>query len=380
VVFPVAFSGSVHTVHRITVAKGSSVKIKFIVMLASAVMGLAPCAAFSQIKINGAGATFPDPLYQRMNAEYRKIATDVEVDYNGIGSGGGIKSITDKTVDFAASDAPLGKGEIAKTGGAANLIEFPSCAGAVVPAFNLPGVSDLKFSGAVLSQIYMGKIIKWNDPEIAKLNPGVVLPDLVITPVYRTDGSGTNFVWTHYLCDVSPAFKEAIGSGKQVKWPLGQGGKGTAGVAAVVQQTSGAIGYIEQNYADKNKISFGSVQNKAGKFIKASPASVSAAGASAATLLTGNQLQADIWNQEGDSTYPIASFTYLIVYKDLNNLKSRQQAQALVDYLWWATHDGQTFATDLDYAPLAPAVAEKVSQLLQTMTYGGQAVTPVHPK
>jgi phosphate transport system substrate-binding protein len=333
-------------------------------------------AAAAQTRLNGAGATFPDPLYQRWNAEYQKIAGDVKVDYNGIGSGGGIKSITEKTIDFAGSDAPMSKGEVKKAGGEENLIEVPSCAGAVVPAYNLPGVSDLKFSGDVLAQIYLGKITKWNDPAITALNAGVTLPDQAITPAYRTDGSGTNFVWTNYLAGQSADFKDSVGMGKQVKWPVGQGGKGNAGVAAIIQQTAGAIGYIEQNYADKNNIAYGSVQNKAGKFVKASPQSVSAAGAGAADGLKGNLLAANIWNQAGDDAYPIASFTYLIAYKDLNNLKSKEQAQALVNYLWWVTHDGQKFATDLDYAPLAPEVVAKVSDVLGTLAYQGESLKP----
>ena len=330
--------------------------------------------AGADVRLNGAGATFPDPLYQRWAAEYQRVAPDVRVDYNGIGSGGGIKSITERTIDFAGSDAPMSKGEVAKAGGPDALVEVPSCAGAVVPAYNLPGTADLKFTGALLADIYLGKVTTWNDPAIAAVNPGVALPATAITPVYRTDGSGTNFVWTHYLAGQSGPFRETVGMGKQVKFPGGQGGKGNAGVAAVVQQTPGAIGYIEQNYADKNGIAYGSVKNKAGKFVKASPASVSAAGAGVVDKLTGTLLAADIWDQAGDDAYPIASFTYLIVYKNLANLKSPQQAAALAKYLGWATHDGQRFAADLDYAPLAPAVQAKVEAALQKLTYGGQPV------
>jgi phosphate transport system substrate-binding protein len=330
--------------------------------------------AGADVRLNGAGATFPDPLYQRWDAEYQKVAPDVRVDYNGIGSGGGIKSITEKTIDYAGSDAPMAKGEIKKAGGADALVEVPSCAGAVVPAYNLPGVGELKFTGELLANIYLGKVTAWNDPAIAAVNPGVTLPATAITPVYRTDGSGTNFVWTNYLAGQSDEFKNSVGTGKQVKFPGGQGGKGTAGVAAVVQQTPGAIGYVEQNYADKNNIPYGSVRNKAGKFVKASPASVSAAGAGA--NLNGNLLAANIWDQPGDDAYPISSFTYLIAYKDLNNLKSKEQATALAKYLWWATHDGQQFATDLDYAPLAPSVQQKVEAALQQLTFGGEPVLP----
>ncbi len=328
-------------------------------------------------RLNGAGATFPAPLYARWVAEYQKANPDIAIDYQAIGSGGGIKGITEKTIDFAGSDAPMNKNEVTKAGGQDNLVEVPSCAGAVVPAYNLPGVTDLKFSGDVLAKIYMGKITKWNDPEIARLNDGVNLPDTAITPAYRTDGSGTTFIWTNYLTTQSEDFKGSIGAGKQVKWPVGQGGKGNDGVTAVVQSTPGAIGYIEENFADKNNIAYGSVLNKAGKFVKASPAAVSNAGNSAVDQFKGNLLAANIWNQGGDETYPIASFTYIIVYKDLNNVKSKEQAQALANFLWWATHDGQKFATELDYAPLADAVKSKVEDALKTLSYGGAAVTPM---
>jgi phosphate transport system substrate-binding protein len=305
------------------------------------------------------------------------VNTGAAIDYQGIGSGGGIKGITDKTIDFAGSDAPLSAKEIEKAGGAENLIEIPSCAGAVVPAYNLPGVADLNFSGDVLAQIFLGKITQWNDPAIAKLNPDAKLPEAAITAVYRTDGSGTNFVFTNYLATQSEDFKGTIGMGKQVKWPVGQGGKGNPGVTAIVQQTPGAIGYVEQNFADKNGITYGSVQNKAGKFVKASSESVSAAGISAVTNFKGTLLAANIWNQPGDGAYPIASFTYLIVYKDLNNLKSKEQAQALTSFLWWATHDGQKYAQELDYAPLATSVQQPVEQALGTLSFAGAGIKPM---
>jgi phosphate transport system substrate-binding protein len=333
--------------------------------------------ASAETKLQGAGATFPAPLYKRWVAEYQKVNPEVAIDYQSIGSGGGIKGFTEKTVDFGASDAPMSKSEIEKAGGAANLVEIPSCAGAVVPAYNLPGVAELKFSGDVLAKIYLGKITQWNDPAIAALNAGVSLPATAITVAYRTDGSGTTFVWTNYLSTQSEDFKGTVGAGKAVKFPVGQGGKGNEGVTAIVQQTPGAIGYIEENYADQNKIAYGSVQNKDGKFVKASPEAVSAAGAGAVEQLKGNQLTANIWNQSGADAYPIASFTYLLVYKDLNNVKSKEQAQALANFLWWATHDGQKLAPELDYAPLAPAVQQKVEAALSSLSYGGAEVKPV---
>lgn len=333
--------------------------------------------ASAQTKLQGAGATFPAPLYKRWVAEYQKINPSVAIDYASIGSGGGIKGFTEKTVDFGATDAPMSKAELEKAGGAANIVEIPSCAGAVVPAYNLPGVSELKFSGDLLAKIYLGKINKWNDPAITAMNPGVDLPATAITPVSRTDGSGTTFVWTNYLATQSEDFKGTIGAGKAVKFPTGQGGKGNEGVTAVVQQTPGAIGYIESNYANQNKISYGLVQNKDGKFVKATPAAVSAAGAGAVEQLKGNLLTANIWNQSGADAYPISSFTYVLVYKDLGNVKSKEQAQALVNFLWWATHDGQKLAGELDYAPLAESVQKKIEEALAMLSHGGAELKPV---
>src|SRR3954453_2245015 len=243
--------------------------------------------ASAAVRLNGSGATFPEPLYKRWIGEVEK-ARGIQVDYTGIGSGGGIKDITSKTVAFAGSDAPMNAKEVEKFGGASALVEIPSVAGGVVPAYNLPGVASLNFTGEVLAEIYMGKISMWNDAKLAQLNPGVKLPGTPITPAWRTDGSGTTFVWTSYLATQSPEFKDTVGASKQVEWPTGQGGKGNPGVAAVVQQTPGAIGYIELNYAEQNKIAYGVVKNKDGKFVKASAASISAAGAGAAEKMSGS--------------------------------------------------------------------------------------------
>lgn len=330
----------------------------------------------AKTRLQGAGATFPAPYYKRLVTEYEKVNPSVQIDYQSIGSGGGIKGITDQTVHFAGSDAPMKKSEMEKAGGADGLVEFPSCAGAVVPTYNLPGVDKpLKFTGALLADIFMGKVHKWNDPAIVKINPGVNLPDTTITPAWRTDGSGTTYVWTNYLITQSQSFLNTVGAGKQVKWPVGQGGKGNEGVTQVVQQTVGGIGYVEEGYADANKLPHGAILNKDGNYVKASPQTVSNAGAGAASQLDGTILATNIWNQPGAESYPAAAFTYIIVYKDLKNLPSREHAQALVDFLWWATHDGQKYAEDLDYAPLAPAVREKVEAALETITYKGQKLT-----
>ena len=339
-----------------------------------AVVGLGlTSTAFAQTRLSGAGATFPYPFYERLVNAYGQEKSNVAVDYQPIGSGGGIKAITDKTVDFAGSDAPMNDKEIKGAGGEENLIMFPSTAGGVVPIYNLPGVQgDLKMTGELLADIYLGTVSMWNDPKVKALNPGVNLPATPITPAWRTDGSGTTFVFTNYLATQSSEFKSLIGTGKQVTWPFGQGGKGNDGVAAVVSQTPGTLGYVEQAYAQKNNISFAAMKNKSGKFVKATPESVSAAGAGAVGDMKGNLLTADIWDQKGDEAYPISTFTYLIVYKDLSNLKSKEQAQSLVDFLWWATHDGQKFAKELDYAPLAKPVQEKVEKAMKELTYKGE--------
>jgi phosphate transport system substrate-binding protein len=341
-------------------------------LLASA----APAVA-ADILLTGAGATFPMPLYQNVIAQFMQTHPGVQINYSGGGSGQGIKGIIDKTLDFAGSDAPMNKQEIASAGGADMIVQIPSCAGGVVPAYNVPGVTaDIKFTGDILADIYLGKISSWNDPRLTAINPGLALPNLAIAPAWRSDGSGTNFVWTSYLSTQSDDFKSTIGIGKTVSWPLGLGGNQNPGVAAIIKQTPGAIGYIEQNFADKNNIPYGLVRNKAGKFVKASVQTVANAGAGAAGNLTGHMLKANIWNQQADDVYPISSFTYLITYKDLRNLKSRDEAQMLVDFLWYATHDGQRAAPGLFYAPLAPEVARKVEDALATFTYQGEPIKP----
>jgi phosphate transport system substrate-binding protein len=343
---------------------------------AAAVLALGFSVASAEVHLSGAGATFPAPFYARWVGEYNKLHQDVKIDYQSIGSGGGVKAITEKTVDFAGSDAPLSKKEIDALGGEAKVVEIPSCSGGVVPAYHIDGVSaELKFSGPVLAEIYLGTISNWNDPKIVALNPGANLPALPITPVWRTDGSGTTYVFTNYLATQSEDYKSKIGMGKQVKWPNGQGGKGNEGVAQVVQQTNGGIGYLEQNFADKNHIAYGPVQNVAGKFVKASPETVSLAGEGAVTGMNGHVLRANIWNQSGENAYPISSFTYLIVYQDLDNVKSKEQAQTLVDFMWWATHDGEKLAAELDYAPLSEGVQKKVEDALKVITYKGAELT-----
>lgn len=348
--------------------------IPFIKRTAALVLALGSTVAMAETRINGAGATFPEPLYQKLVVSYQESHPEIKIDYKGIGSGGGIKGITDKTIHFAGSDAPLSAKEIAALGGADAIVQFPTCAGGVVPIFNLDGVTELNFTGEVLADIYMGKITKWNDAKIAEINEGVTLPDLAITPAWRTDGSGTTFVFTNYLATQSKEFDETIGASKLVSWKFGQGGKGNPGVAQIVKTTKGGIGYVEQAYAVQSHLTFGAVKNKDGKYVKCTPEAVSAAGEGALSQLNGTVLKANLWNQSGESTYPIASFTYIIVYKDLNNLDSKEQAQALVDFLKWATHDGQSHAPALDFAPLAPGVQEKAAEAIKAITYKGEAL------
>lgn len=332
---------------------------------------LTPLAALADVRLQGSGATFPNPIYQRWVTEYGKAHPDVKIDYQSIGSGGGIKAITEKTVDFAGSDAPMSKSELQKTG--SPMVHIPTVAGAVVLAYNLPGLSgELQLSGQVVAEIFMGKITKWNDPKIAALNPGVTLPATAIVPVYRTDGSGTTFVFTNYLGTQSEDFKGSVGTGKQVSWPTGQGGKGSEGVAAGVQQTAGAIGYIEMNYAEANHIKFALLQNKAGKFVKASPASVAAAGAAAVSQMK-DSLAVNIWNQDGADAYPIAAFTYIIVYKDLSNIQDAAKRAALTDFLKWSLTDGSKIAAEMTYAPLAEAVQAKALQAIDGLNAVAEA-------
>jgi phosphate transport system substrate-binding protein len=349
--------------------------LKKTVLTAAAGLALFASSAMAEVRLQGSGATFPAPLYGKWAAMYQEKHPDVKIDYQAIGSGGGIKAITDKTVYFAGSDAPLNPKEIEALGGKDKVVQVPATAGGVVAAYNLPGVTQpIKLTGELLADIYLGKVAKWNDSKIAELNAGVALPDLAITPVYRTDGSGTTFVFTSYLATQSADFKAAVGAGKQVKWPVGQGGKGSQGVSAVVSQTPGAVGYVESNYASQNKIAAALLRNKAGKFVAASPESVAAAGAAAAAKLEGHHQSVDIWNQDGEGAYPISAFTYLIFYTDLNNLKSKEEAQALVGFVTWAMTDGQKISSGLDYAPLTEEVQAKVLAGLKGVTYKGEAL------
>jgi phosphate transport system substrate-binding protein len=317
-----------------------------------AVMALATGTAQAQtVQINGAGATFPYPIYSKWFAEYNKMHPEVEINYQSIGSGGGIRQLSNQTVFFGATDGPMtSEQQFAAPG---PILHLPTVLGAVVPIYNIPGVdTPLKFSGNVLADIIMGKITKWNDGAIAGLNPGVKLPATDITVAHRSDGSGTTYIFVDYLSKVSPNFKKTVGVATSVNWPVGVGGKGNEGVAGLVKQTPGSIGYVELVYAQQNKIDFGSVQNFDGEFVTASLASVTAA-ASAAAKAMPKDFRVSITNAPGKGAYPISSFTWLLFYEKPSDKK---RAKIMVDFMKWALTEGQKYTSDLSYAPLPAEV------------------------
>jgi len=321
-------------------------------------------AAIAQ-NMTGAGATFPYPLYSKMFNEYNKISKN-DVNYQSIGSGGGQRQILERTVDFGASDGPMSDTDLAKAPG--KILHVPITLGAVVPTYNIPGVDkQLKFSGKVLADIYLGKIKTWNDAAITKLNPDVKLPPLPITVVRRSDGSGTTFVFVDFLSSVSKEWKTKVGTATAVNWPTGIGGKGNEGVAGIVKSTPGAIGYNELVYALQNKIDYGLVQNKAGQFVDANPKTVTeAAGAKVIPADTRVSL---VNSAKG---YPISSFTWVLVYQEQKyGNRSQAQAQALKDLLTWMITDGQKYAEPLDYAGLPTNAQTRAKALVASMTYGG---------
>jgi phosphate transport system substrate-binding protein len=306
-----------------------------------------------KVQITGAGATFPYPIYSKWFAEYNKKNPNVEINYQSLGSGAGIRQITNRTVFFGASDGPMTQEQLDAAPG--KILHFPTVLGADVPVYNIAGVSDqLKFSGPLLADIFLGKVTKWNDPAIAKLNAGVNLPSTDITVVHRSDGSGTTYIWVDYLAKVSPEWKQKVGVNTSVNWPIGLGGKGNEQVAGLVKQTPGSIGYVELVYALQTKISYGAVQNLSGKFVTASTESVTAAAAEAAKKMPAD-FRVSITNAPGDGAYPISSFTWLLLYE---NPQDKAHAKIMVDFMNWALSDGQKFAPDLGYAPLPQAVVD----------------------
>ena len=319
----------------------------------------------AQTKLNAAGATFPYPIYSKWFNEYHQQHPDIEINYQSIGSGGGIAQVTAGTVDFGASDGPMKDEQIAafKQQRGTSVLHFPTVLGAVVPAYNIPGFKgELKFTPEVLTGIYLGKITSWNDPAIAKANPGTSLPNASIVVVHRSDGSGTTYIWTDYLSKVSPDWNSQVGKGTSVKWPVGMGAKGNEGVAGMIRQMDGAFGYVELIYALQNKITFGSVQNAAGNFVKASLDSTTAAASSVKAMPA--DFRVSITNAPGKDAYPIASFTWLLVPADW---KDKSKQKIVVDFLTWMLDQGQTMSAQLDYAPLPDSVKEKERAALKAI-------------
>jgi phosphate transport system substrate-binding protein len=326
---------------------------KLTIGLAAACALVTGVAAQQQQRINGAGATFPYPIYSKWFSEYNKLHPNVEINYQSIGSGGGIQQVTKETVFFGATDGPMTAEQL--QGAPGKILHFPTVLGAVVPVYNLPGVTaELKFSGAALADIFLGKITKWNDPAIAKLNAGVTLPATDITVAHRADGSGTTYIWVDYLAKLSPEWKSKVGVATSVNWPTGVGGRGNEGVSGLVKQTPGAIGYVELIYALQNKIAYGSVMNASGEPIKASVETVTLAAAEAAKAMPAD-FRVSITNAPGKGVYPISSFTWLLLYE---NAKDKAQAKTMVDFVKWALTDGQKYCADLGYAPLPEAVVK----------------------
>jgi len=315
------------------------------------------------ISLTGAGATFPFPLYSKWIAEYNKQNPNVKINYQSIGSGGGIRQITANTVDFGATDAPMKEDEAKQATG--KLFHIPATIGAVVIAYNVPeATSVLKLAPEVLVDIYAGKIKKWNDPKIKADNADAKLPAKDIAVVYRTDGSGTTAVFTDYLGKVSPEWKDKVGVGKVVNWPTGLGAKGNEGVTGQVKTTPYTIGYIERAYASQNKLPMAELKNKAGKFVAPS---IEAMSAAADAVEVPDELFVSLSNADGEAAYPITSYSYLLVYEDA---KDAVKGEALAKYVWWGLHDGQKFAKDLDYAPIPAKVLTKVEARLKELRSG----------
>jgi phosphate transport system substrate-binding protein len=313
----------------------------------------------AETMLNGAGATFPYPMYSKWFSEYNKLHPDVQINYQSIGSGGGIRQVLNGTVDFGASDGPMTDEQLKEA--KIKILHIPTVMGADVPAYNVPGVGgEIKFTPDVLANIFLGKITSWSDPAIAKANPGVKFPNEAIIVVHRSDGSGTTYIWTDYLSKVSKDWESGVGKGTSVKWPVGLGGKGNEGVAGQIRQLQGSIGYVELIYAVENKITYGSVQNAAGNFVKASLDGVTEAAASAKSMPP--DFRVSITNAPGKTAYPISSFTWLLIPVQS---KDAAKGKIITDFLNWMVTDGQKLTSQLSYAPLPSSVAEKVKAAIK---------------
>jgi phosphate transport system substrate-binding protein len=353
-------------------------------------------AGGQSVTINGAGATFPFPLIDTWRVEYQSVNPSVNINYQSIGSGGGVRQFTERTVDFGASDAPLTEEEA--QGLASTPVHIPETIGSVVAAYNIPGVDKgLKLTGPVLADIFVGKITRWDDPRIVELNAGIALPSADIITVHRSDGSGTTFIWTSYLSQVSPEWNQTVGAGKSVQWTVGLGASGNEGVSNTILSTPNSIGYVELTYALTTDMDYASLMNSAGNFVEPTVASTQAAAqnaiimnskgtgtdttastsGSSVSLPGGDQswIHVSLLDAPGADSYPIASFSYLLLYKELStNIDSMEMAQALAQFINWAITDGQQFASPLHYVPLPESVVQHNQQTLRSLTFNGQPV------
>jgi len=341
---------------------------KKLALAALLTLGFSAASAADPLLITGAGATFPFPLYSKWFSEYNKLYPDIRFNYQSIGSGGGIQQFTAGTVEFGASDAPMSDAELAKV---LDAVHIPTVLGAVVVTYNAP-FTGLKLTPAVLADIFLGKITKWSDPAIAKVNPDIKFPDVAITVIRRSDGSGTTYVFTDYLTKISAEWKARAGAGKSVSWPVGLGGKGNEGVTGLIKQTPGSIGYVELAYANQNRLPVTSLQNRDGNFVLPTLESTSAA---AAGVVLPPDFRVSVTDPSGKIAYPIASFTYVLVHKDA---KDKAKGEAMVKFLWWAVHAGQAMAIPLDYAPLPRPVVANVEKTIQGLLVQGKPV-PIAP-
>jgi phosphate transport system substrate-binding protein len=337
--------------------------------LISLIFLLIPSFLFSQnIELIGAGATFPYPLYTKMFDIYYKTK-GIKINYQSIGSGGGIRQLLNKTVDFGASDAFMSDEELKNA--PAEILHIPICLGAVVLTYNLPGNPEIKFTPEIISDIFLGKIKKWNDKKILEVNPLIKLPDMEIIVVHRSDGSGTTFIFTDYLSKVSNEWKEKVGRGTSVNWPVGIGGKGNEGVSGLVKQMPGSIGYVELIYALQNDLPIGLIKNKKGKFIKPSIETVS----NAANIELPPDIRISITDTDAEDGYPISGFTYILVYKEQSyDGRKKDRAEALVNLLWWMIHEGQEYTKPLFYSPLPPEAVLKAEKIIKSITYKGKTL------
>jgi phosphate transport system substrate-binding protein len=334
-------------------------------LLMGAALLLGTAASAQSLLINGAGATFPFPIYSKWFSEYNKLHPELKFNYQSIGSGGGIKQFSDGTVDFGGTDAPMKDDQMAKV----DAVHIPTVLGAVVVAYNAPGMKTLRFSPETLANIFLGKITKWNDPAILADNPGVKLPEQSISVAHRSDGSGTTFIFVDYLSKVSPEWKSKVGTGTSVNWPAGLGGKGNEGVTGLVKSTPGSIGYVELIYAIQQKLSVADIKNSAGNFITPKLESTTAAAEGAAIP---DDYRVSLTNPPGAQAYPIAGFTWLLVHKDS---KDKAKGTALINFLRWALTDGQRLATQLDYAPLPKSLQERVLKTVDSLTVNGTKIS-----